>query len=396
MGVVTGIPLQFQFATHLGPFTKYLRQIFGKILSIEGMSAFFIESALIGLYYAGYRYFSKKTHVLIAWGICVATHLSGFWILSANAWMQKPVGVSFGPDTCTLNSLWDIVMNDVAQAKFFHTMVSGHMVGAMFVMMLGAYWLRRQTFTQDGRTLLRLGSVIGLWSAIILIVSGHHQSRLCQQHQPMKFAVMEGIFESSSSVPMIIFSYPDAKKFKHHYCIQIPCLLSILTHHSCDKKIMGIKELMAINKRKIELGDTGFDLLKKCYPKNESSLQATVPTVVTIFYGFRVMVGIGFLLLAYFIYAVTFLKKGSTYSSLFLTITKWIWPLPWLAILCGWFVVEHGRQPWVVYEKIPTQMAILKTSNLSSIKMTFFMLLALYIVVISLSICVTKKIISQR
>ena len=396
MGVVTGIPLQMQFATHLGPFTKYLRQVFGKILSIEGMSAFFIASAFIGLYYAGFRYFSKKIHMVIAWGICFATHLSGFWILSANAWMQKPVGVSFGQESCTLNSLWGIVTSDVAQAKFFHTMVSGHMVGAMFVMMIGAYWFKNNKFIHDARILLRLGSVVGLWSAIALIISGHHQSRLCAQHQPMKFAVMEGIFESSSTTPLILFSYPDVTQFEHHFCIKIPCLLNILTHHSCDKKIIGIKELMRLNKKKIESGEIGFDLLKKYYPTTDAAAQATIPTVTSIFYGFRVMVGIGFLLLTYFIYGTIFLKKKSSYSNLFLTITRWIWPLPWVAILCGWFVVEHGRQPWVVYERIPTHMAILKSSHQASIKMTFFILLVFYVVLIILSIVITKKLICQR
>lgn len=431
MGVATGITLEFQFGTNWSYYSHYVGDIFGSLLAIEGLMAFFLEATLIGLFFFGWKKLSKQVHLCITWGLALATNFSALWILIANAWMQYPVGSTFNVDTLRmeLTNFYEVFFNPVAQSKFVHTVSAGYVTGAIFVMAISAWYLLKKRHMEFAKRSMTVAASFGLASALSVIVLGDESGYTLTENQKMKIAAMEAMWHTEKApADLLLFAIPNTETRENSCQIKVPYLLGLIATRSFSKEIPGINELEASAIPRIKNGqkaylalqklrqnrkdqaaesefnqykdDLGYGLLLKKYSSDLSTADEetvkkaakdTIPNVIPIFICFRIMVGCGFILLAYFIIGFWHsTKRQFEKSPIFLKLSLWILPLPWIAIMCGWFVAEHGRQPWAIEGVLPTFMAASNLDRFSLfISMTMFVLF--YSVLLVFDVILLKK-----
>jgi cytochrome d ubiquinol oxidase subunit I len=332
LGVVTGITMEFQFGMNWAEYSKYVGDIFGAPLAIEATVAFFLESVFIGLWIFGWNRVSKKVHALSIWLVAVATNLSALWILLANGWMQHPVGYVLRNNRAEMVDFGALLTNPYGLLKFVHTVTSGYVVAAFFVMGIAAYHILRNNELAFFKRSFRMAAVFGLVSTILVAVTGDFHAAEVAKTQPAKFAAMESLWETQKNVGFNFIVIPDTQ----NECNQVegPCVpnvLSLLAFHNPDAEIKGLK----------------------AFPKDER------PPVVPTFVSFRLMFTLGFAMILLSLLAVVYGKKESLEARrLFLTIMLFSIPLPYLAAQLGWIVAEVGRQPWIVYGVLKTSAAV--------------------------------------
>ncbi|MFI4938179.1 MAG: cytochrome ubiquinol oxidase subunit I, partial [Candidatus Berkiellales bacterium] len=360
--------------------------------------AFFLESTFIGLFFFGWDKLSKPMHLAVTWLVAIGANMSALWILVANGWMQYPVGSHFNTDTLRmeLGSFSELFYNPVAQVKFVHTVAAGYVTGAIFVLAISSYYLLKGRDIQFARRSFAVATGFGLASILSVLVLGDVSGYTIGEVQKTKLAAIEGEWETQPPpAHFVLFGIPNDKTKTMDYAIKIPYVLGIIATHSIDKPIMGLNDLIERHEQKIRDGikahelleklkenptpeiiaefnkvkDTlGYALLLKRYSKNikeatdeEIKLAAanSVPKVAPLFWTFRIMVGLGFLMLLLFILAFYYNIKNHIQRH------KWLLrfalislPFPWIAAECGWIVAEYGRQPWVVAEILPTYMGV--------------------------------------
>ncbi|MCX7352048.1 MAG: cytochrome ubiquinol oxidase subunit I [Proteobacteria bacterium] len=431
MGVATGITLEFQFGTNWAYYSHYVGDIFGSLLAIEGLMAFFLEATLIGLFFFGWNKLSRQAHLCVTWGLAFGTSFSALWILIANAWMQNPIGSAFNVDTLRieLTNFYEIFFNPVAQCKFVHTVSAGYVTGAMFVMAISSWYLLKKRHVEFAKRSMTVAVSFGLASALSVIVLGDESGYTTSQNQKMKIAAMEAMWHTEKApASLLLFAVPNQEKRENRLEVKLPYLLGIIATRSFSTEIPGIIELEALAIPRIRNGqkaylalqdlrkdrknhhaaeqfekyknDLGYGLLIKKYTSDlnhvseETIKQAahdTVPNVVPLFISFRVMVACGFILLAYFILGFWYsVKRRFTQHPWYLRSGLAILPLPWIAIMCGWFVAEHGRQPWAIEGVLPTSMA---ASNLdkSSLVISLSMFVVFYSILLVFDVMLLKK-----
>ena len=395
MGVCTGVPLEFQFGTNWAYYSQYVGDVFGSLLAIEGLMAFFLEATFIGLFFFGWNKLSKIGHLIVTWLVAIGANLSALWILVANGWMQNPVGSKFNPDTMRmeLDSFYDVLFNPVAQSKFVHTVSAGYVTGAMFVLSISAIYMLRGQNLGFAKRSMAVAASFGLAAALSVVVLGDESGYTMTENQRMKLAAMEGMWETHPApAGLTLFGVVDQKNMTTHYEVKIPWLLGLIATRSLDQQVIGIKDLVEGAKVKIRTGmnaygalqrarqdsgnqearqilaedfdKLGYALLLKRYTddvtqaSDEQIQQAaldTVPNVLPLFWSFRIMVGLGF----YFIilFSIAFYLSSTHrahHTKWFLRTAKYSLPLPWIAAELGWFVAEHGRQPWSIEGILPT------------------------------------------
>ena len=389
MGVGTGIVMEFQFGMNWSYYSHYVGDIFGAPLAIEGLMAFFLEATFIGLFFFGWNRLSKVQHLTVTWLMALGTNLSALWILIANGWMQYPVGAVFNPETMRMEvvDFAAVLFNPVAQAKFVHTVSAGYVTGAMFVMSISAFYMLRGKHRDLARRSFAVAAAFGLLASISVAVLGDESGYAASEHQKMKLAAIEGMWETQPApASFTAFAIPDQQAQRNHYEVHIPYVMGLIATRSLDQEIPGILELVERAEQRVKGGqiayaalqriradkndvearevfdrhwqDLGHGLLLKRYRDDignatpEEIAQAavdTVPTVAPLFWTFRAMVGIGFYLIGFFAVAFYFsCRNNFEDKKLFLKIALWSLPLPWIAIECGWFIAEYGRQPWAV------------------------------------------------
>ena len=398
LGVTTGITMEFQFGTNWAYYSHYVGDIFGAPLAIEGLMAFFLESTMIGLFFFGWDRLSKGQHLLVTALLAVASNLSAVLILIANGWMQNPVGSEFNPITMRmeLTSFSEILFNPVAQSKFVHTVSAGYVTGSVFVLAISAWYLLKGKHVEFAKRSIRIASAFGLASALSVVVLGDESGYAVGEFQQAKLAAMEGMWETEPAPASFnLLAWPNEAEQKNDWAIHIPYAMGLIATRSTDTVLPGIREIRERNVARVESGvkgvlaleaykknqgnaeaksimlqhkdDLGYGLLVKKYASDlnqatpEMIRQAahdTVPKVAPLFYGFRIMVGLGFTFIAMFIYAfwasannVIHEKKG------FLRFAVWMLPAPWVATSLGWIVAEYGRQPWTVTGILPTHLS---------------------------------------
>lgn len=398
LGVTTGITMEFQFGTNWAYYSHYVGDIFGAPLAIEGLMAFFLESTMIGLFFFGWDRLSKGQHLLVTALLAVASNLSALLILIANGWMQNPVGSEFNPITMRmeLTSFSEILFNPVAQSKFVHTVSAGYVTGSVFVLAISAWYLLKGKHVEFAKRSIRIASAFGLASALSVVVLGDESGYAVGEFQQAKLAAMEGMWETEPAPASFnLLAWPNEAAQKNDWAIHIPYAMGLIATRSTDTVLPGIREIRERNVARVESGvkgvlaleaykkdqgnaeaksimlqhkdDLGYGLLVKKYASDlnqatpEMIRQAahdTVPKVTPLFYGFRIMVGLGFIFIAMFIYAfwasannVIHEKKG------FLRFAVWMLPAPWVATSLGWIVAEYGRQPWTVTGILPTHLS---------------------------------------
>jgi cytochrome d ubiquinol oxidase subunit I len=421
LGVTTGLTMEFQFGTNWAYYSHYVGDIFGAPLAIEGLVAFFLESTFIGLFFFGWDRLSKKEHLLTTWLVALGSNFSALWILIANGWMQNPIGAEFNFETMRMEmvSFAEVIFNPVAQVKFVHTVASGYVTGAMFVLAISSYYLLKKRDLPFARRSFAIAASFGLAASLSVIVLGDESGYEVGDVQKTKLAAIEAEWETHEApAAFTLFGLPDQENMKTDYAIKIPYALGLIATRSTDEEITGIKDLINQHEQRIRSGmvaygllqrlrtgensdqviaefnqvkdDLGYGLLLKKYTENvvdatEEQIKAaakdTIPGVAPLFWSFRVMVAAGIIML--FVFAMAFwqsTRHKQEQHKWLLKLTLWSLPLPWIAAECGWFVAEYGRQPWSISEVLPVHMSVSSlgiaevTTSLSAI-MTLYLLL---------------------
>jgi len=398
LGVTTGLTMEFQFGTNWAYYSHYVGDIFGAPLAIEGLMAFMLESTFIGLFFFGWDRMSKLQHLAVTWLVALGSNLSALWILVANGWMQHPVGAEFNFETMRMElvDFGALIFNPVAQVKFVHTVASGYVTGAVFVLAISSYYLLKKRDLGFARRSFTIAAGFGLASTLAVLLLGDESGYHVGEVQKVKLAAIESEWETHPApASFTLIGIPNQAEQRTDYAIKIPFALGLIATRSIDEKVPGLKDLIAeaevrIRKGMIAYGllekiragdksantiaafnevkgDLGYGLLLKKYTPavtnateeqiKKASLD-TVPGVASLFWTFRAMVASGMLMLVLFACALYFTLKG-TYESKpwLLKFALYSLPLPWIATQTGWYVAEHGRQPWTVGEVLPTHLS---------------------------------------
>lgn len=404
MGVATGITMEFQFGTNWAYYSYFVGDIFGVPLAIEGFMAFFLESTFIGLFFFGWNKLSKVKHLMVTWLMAIGANLSALWILIANGWMQYPTGAHFNIETMRmeLSSFSDIFFNPVAQVKFVHTVASGYVTGAIFVLAVSSYYLLKKQDIAFARRSFAIAAGFGLASILSVIVLGDESGYTVGEVQRTKLAAIEGEWETAAPpAAFTLFGIPNDKEKRMDYSIKIPYALGIIATRSIDKPVVGLNDIVKDHEQKIYDGikahklldeikknksssdeqlnefrklesNLGYALLLKRYASNiheatpeqiKTAAANSVPKVAPLFWSFRIMVFSGFLMLLLFILAFYYNIKGKLqHRKWLLRFAVYSLPLPWIAAESGWIVAEYGRQPWAIAEILPTYMGVSSVS----------------------------------
>src|SRR5882672_11279868 len=371
MGVATGITMEFQFGTNWAYFSHYVGDIFGAPLALEGLMAFFLESTFVGLFFFGWKRLSRRAHLLVTFLVALGSNFSALWILIANAWMQRPAGAHFNYDTMRmeLTSFREVLFNPVAQAKFVHTVAAGYVTGAVFVLAISAWYLLNERNRGFAKRSLAVAASFGLASSLSVVVLGDESGYTATEHQKMKIAAIEAAWETEPApASFTLFGFPDTEKRLTRAAVKVPWLLGLIATRSLHTEVPGISELTRHARVRVESGikayaalqqlrrdphdgaaiaqlqehqaDLGYGLLllrqtddpTSATPEQiDRAAAATVPDVPTIFWAFRVMVGLGFFFIALFAFSF-FLSATRRFERYrwYLRYVPWTLPLPWI------------------------------------------------------------------
>jgi len=353
MGVVTGIPLEFEFGTNWARFAGAAGGVIGQTLAMEGVFSFFLESTFLGLFLYGGKRLGPRGHWLAALLVFLGSWLSGFFIVATNAWMQHPVGHAMHDGSIVLTSFLALLTNPWALAQYAHTML-GAVVTASFVMAgTGAYYLLLGRHEAEARAFLRVSVPAGfLAAALLAFPTGDRQAKLVYEHQPATFAAMEGHFETTSRAALVLLGQPDMERLALDNPLHIPGLLSFLTHESWTAEIHGLKE----------------------FPRDQ--WPSDVPL---LYYAYHIMAGLGTILIAAMALAAWKLWRGKLHAS---RSTLWLLllliPFPYIANTAGWLTAELGRQPWVIHGLLRTRDASSENVAEGNVLFTLIGFLGLY------------------
>lgn len=442
IGVATGLILEFEFGTNWSNYSWFVGDIFGAPLAIEGILAFFMEATFIAVMFFGWDKVSKRFHLASTWLTIIGATLSALWILIANAWMQHPAGMHFNPDTVRneMFDFWAVALSPVAINKFFHTVLSGWIVGALFVIGISSWYLLKKRNTRFALESIKIGAIFGLVASILIVWTGDGSAYQVAQKQPMKLAAMEGLYEGGNGVSLVGIGVlnPDKTSYKDNiepfiFNIQIPKMLSLLAERKMDGYVPGIVNLIeggyttkegtpALSAaEKITKGQLAIQALANYRQakkdKDETAAQqyrATleenfpyfgygyikdpgdlVPHVGMTFYSFRIMVILGGYFILLFIIALVWNKKDKFQDARWLQkVCLWSIPLGYIAGQAGWIVAEVGRQPWAIQDILPTSASISKLAT-SSVQTTFFLFLILFTILLIAEIGIMVKAIKK-
>ena len=437
VGVATGLILEFEFGTNWSNYSWFVGDIFGAPLAIEGIIAFFMEATFIAIMFFGWGKVSRGMHLSSTWLTFLGASISAIWILVANAWMQHPVGMKFNPDTVRneMVDFWAVALSPFAVNKFFHTMLSGLMLGGAFVMGISGWFLLKGRHQRFSLSSMKIGAFTGLVSALLLVVSGDSSSKDVAKHQPMKLAAMEGLYNGYEGVPLIGFGIlkPNIEnvtvnKDAFYFKIEFPKMLSWLTTGDMNAFIPGINDIVkggyntgngvalsmdqkivrgkaaikALADYRIarEEGDMSqaavaraamekdFDYFGYGYISKPADI---IPPIGLTFYSFHIMVIIGayFILLFIIVSWLAWKKKLLKYRRLH-WVSLFSIPLAYIAGQAGWIVAEVGRQPWAIQDILPVNAAISKLPT-ASVQLTFFIFLTLFTILLIAEIGIMIK-----
>ncbi len=325
LGVVTGIPMEFQFGTNLSHFSHFAGGIIGQTLAMEGMFAFFLESAFLGLFLYGEKRLNAKAHWWSAVAVFVGSWLSGYFIIATDAWMQYPVGYVPAPDgTVQLGSFWQLVLNPWAWWQYAHNMCGAAITGSFAVASIGAFYLLWRKHEEHGRLFVRVGVIAGcIFSSLQLFPTGDGQGRMVSQKQPVTLAAMEALFEDQAGAPLVVIGQPNVEEKKIDNPIVVPRMLSFLTYRRWNANVKGLDSFP-----------------QDLWPDN----------IPLLYYSYHIMVGLGTIFIAVMVLSALLLWRKKLFSCrAMLWILLLSLPFPYIANTAGWLTAELGRQPWVVY-----------------------------------------------
>lgn len=333
MGVVSGVVMAFQFGTHWSEFSRFAGGITGPLLTYEVTTAFFLEAGFLGVMMFGRNKVSKGMHFFATCMVALGTNISMFWILSSNSWMQTPAGYEIINNQVVPTDWFAVVFNPSFIYRLVHMAIAVFMTTALFIGAVGAWHLLKGDQRPENKTMFSMAMWLLLAAIPLQFFAGDMHGLNTLKHQPMKVAAMEGHWENvgNEPTPLILFAIPDMAQEKNHFEIKIPALASLILTHSLTEQVPALKEVAKEDR----------------------------PNVPLVFWSFRIMVGLGCLMLLTAVISVYQRKKQTFYTNKnWLRLAILMGPTGLIAILAGWFVTEVGRQPWVVYGLLRTKDAV--------------------------------------
>lgn len=332
MGVVSGIVMSYQFGTNWSIFSDQVSNILGPLLSFEVLTAFFLEASFLGIMLFGWNKVSPTMHFFATCIVAIGTLISAFWILSANSWMQTPQGFTIGLDHRLYPNDWlKIIFNPSFPYRLVHMTTAAYLTTAFAVGGVGAYYLYRQRYIPQAKIMLGMATLMAAVVAPLQLYVGDLHGLNTLKHQPAKIAAMEGIWDTEKGAGLRLFAWPDSKQEKNKYEIKVPKLASRILTHDWEGEVKGLKHWKAQDR----------------------------PPVLWVFWSFRVMVGIGILMILLGLTSAIYYFRGQLFNSRALQIA-WMSMMPsgFIALLAGWFVTEIGRQPYTAYGLIRTTHSV--------------------------------------
>jgi cytochrome d ubiquinol oxidase subunit I len=332
MGVVSGVVLSYEFGTNWSELSRRGGNVIGPLMSYEVLTAFFLEAGFLGIMLFGWKRVPKAVHFFATCMVALGTAISAFWILSANSWMQTPAGFRVDDQgVLHVADWWQVIFNPSFPYRFAHMVAAAYLTTAFIVAGIGAWYILRERSVPHGRIMLGMALSLLVWLAPLQIIIGDLHGLNTLKYQPAKVAALEAHWETDRGFPLILFAIPDPKAEKNNYELAIPALGSLILTHDWNGEIKGLKS----------------------WPPEDR------PNPIIPFFAFRIMVGIGLLMLAVgFAGAVLWLTGRLYTTTWFLRALTWVSPLGFIAVLAGWFTAEVGRQPWTVYGVLRTADAV--------------------------------------
>ena len=358
MGVVSGIVMEYQIGTNWSRFSEVFGNTLGPLFAYEVLTAFFLEASFLGVMLFGWNRFPPWVHTTASVLVALGTALSGFWILASNSWMQTPAGHVMQDGVALPVDWFQIIFNPSFPYRFAHMMIATYLTTSLVVVATAARYLREGRFRTESMTMLRMGlGMLALMAPLQAVIGDLHGLNTLE-YQPVKVAAMEGHWEGSEPVPLVLFAWPDEKNERNVAEISIPRVSSLILTHDLDGRIQGLKD----------------------FPPEDR------PPVVPVFFAFRVMVGIGLLMIAAGWYGSWLLWRGRLEQRRwFLAVLQRAWPVGFIALLSGWLVTEIGRQPWIVYGIMRTAQAA-SPVGAHQVALSLALFLVVYCVVFSIGI----------
>jgi cytochrome d ubiquinol oxidase subunit I len=362
LGVVTGIVLEFQFGMNWSSYSRFVGDVFGGPLAMEGLAAFFLESTFLGLWIFGWKRLPPRVHLASIWLVAIGTCISAFFILTANAWMQNPVGYALNPETgrAELVDIWAVLTNPRLWVMFPHTILAGLATGGAFVIGVSAWHLRRGQNHRGFRHSIAVASVVTLLATLGVAFTGHQQAQMVARQQPMKIASAEALWETERGAGWSLFAVGDVENGRNHINIQIPHLTSVLATNTWNGEVRGINDLQAEYVQRFGPG-------------------SYVPVVGVLYWSFRAMVGAGMLLILVSLIGLWLLRRERLQGARwFLRLAPLAIALPYVANSTGWVFTEMGRQPWIVQGVMKTADGVSATVGLGYVLTTLLGFTAIY------------------
>jgi cytochrome bd ubiquinol oxidase subunit I len=356
MGVVTGIPLEFQFGTNWAAFSAFSGDIIAQTLAMEGAFAFFLESAFVGLFLFGERRFGQRIHWFSSLMVFLGTWASGYFIITTNAWMQNPVGYRMLENgNIELNDYWAVLLNPWMYWQYLHNMGGAVVCGAFVMAGLGAFYLLSNRHEEYGRIFVRVGVIAAVLASLwMLFPTGHFSSEQVAEHQPVALAAMEGQFETERPAGIVFIGQPDVENRRIDNPIVLPRALSFLIYQNWNAEVKGLEAFP-----------------EKNWPDN----------IPLLYYSYHVMVGLGTIFIGIMVVAAFLLWRRRLYGSRWmLWILMLAMPFPFIANTAGWFTAELGRQPWLAYGLFRTSEGVSPLVSSGNVLFTLIGFAGMYLI----------------
>jgi cytochrome d ubiquinol oxidase subunit I len=374
IGVVTGIVQEFQFGMNWSDYSRFVGDIFGAPLAVEGLLAFFLESTFLGLWIFGWDKLPRGLHATTMWLVHIGTLFSAWFILAANSWMQHPVGYRYNPASgrAELNDFWAVMLNKVQLVTFPHVVLAAYMTGGAFVVGVAAWLYVRKEHVADQalhRKAIRIGAIVALVAGLGVAITGDAQGKIMTEVQPMKMAAAEALYESEQPASFSIFTIGTPDGTSEKFAIKIPNLLSFLATGTWDGKVEGINDLRATYEKEF-----GQDPGAAYYTAGDY-----VPNIPVTYWTFRFMIGVGLLTAAGAALILWLTRKGRTPTSGWFGLMAL--SVPVLAVSgssFGWIFTEMGRQPWAVFGLMTTANGVSPSVNTFEAATSVIVLTVLY------------------
>ena len=363
MGVVTGIVQEFHFGMNWSEYARFMGDIFGAPLALEALTAFFLESTFIGIWIFGWDKLSKKAHCICIWIVAFASNLSAFWILVANSFMQHPVGYAISNGRAEMTDFLALITNPYVIGEYSHTLFSAIATAGFLVIAVSAWKIlndevSRQAFTQT----LKAGGIFMLLGLFAAMGSGHMHTQYLAQANPMKLSSFEALWETEDPAPFAIIADINEVEHKNDMEITIPAMFSMMLYNEPSGAVTGINQLQEEYAAQYGPGEYR-------------------PDVTGMFWSFRIMIGLGgLMLLLAFVAAYLGWKKCPMNFPIFLKLLPWLLPLPFIANSVGWYIAEGGRQPWIVFGLQKTSEAVSPNLTSSDVWLTMVGFTLIYLV----------------